>query len=354
MTEMQNLYNAFLAGAESIFKHSFDMKVKETIAKVQEDHKQDKITKEEEENRRSKQQKRAQRIARNAALAALATKDASKNITLSTYHTPNISLDHMEQAREGMIVSSKGLKEDCCLGQRSSNKGEFVNEHQLDQHTQGINFETIDANDSFVCLQEMTVQEKVDQWQKNVCFELPKDHLHDEDFVRQKGFGKETMFEDILCITNHKASEKTTNKDGGVLLMLEQNEVRLLKKEVSAQQLEEDMQILLQRILETKNDIIEDGKNQSKEFVDKSSPWHIQSRLWKEVYQSNMAVRGYQLPTQCQNKPQGKKSLSIYNIFSIKYKIVQIKFEKLYNTYIMITILYQLYVTKISNNILFH
>jgi hypothetical protein len=163
--EMQNLYNTFLVGAESIFKHSFDMKVKETIAKVRDDRKQEQLAREEEKKRRSEKQKRAQRVARNAALVALAAKDASKNATLCTDHTPTISLDHMEHAREGMIGSPKGLKEDCCLGQQSSKERKFIIDQHLDQstkHTQGIHLDIINANDNFVCSQEMTVQEKVD------------------------------------------------------------------------------------------------------------------------------------------------------------------------------------------------
>jgi len=311
--EMQNLYNAFLVGAESIFKHSFDMKVKETIAKVREDHKQEKIAKKEEKKHRSEQQKRAQRIARNVALATLATKDASKNETLSTDHTPTISLNHMEHAKEGMIGSPKGLKEDHCIGQQNS-KRKLINDQHLHQntiHNHGLNLDTINVNDSFVCLQEMTVQEKVDQWQQRVCFELPKDHLYNEDFVRKEGFGKETKLEDLLYMSNCEANEKSANKDGGVLLMLEQNEVGLLKKEAFAQQLEEDTQAFLEKFIETKNGITGDDKNESKKFVDKSSPWHIQSRLWKEVDQSNMGIRGYRLPTQCQKRPLQGKNISL-------------------------------------------
>lgn len=327
--QMQDLYNVFLAGAESIFKHSFDMKVKETIAKVREDRKQEQIAREEEEKRKIEQQRRAQRVARNAALAALAAKDASKNATLSTNPTSSVSLDQIEGTIEGIIESPQRLKDDHRLGQWSLNDGKIVNEYQhLDQSlvsTHDINLDpSTHANDSFICTKEMTLQEKVDQWQQRGCFELPADDFVHEDFDKKKKFAKETLLEDRLHAITCETSRKMANKDGGVLLMLEQNEVRLLKQEAAAQQLEEDTQALLQKIIETEKNIIEDGKksifedgkNQSKRFVNKSISSHIGGRLWKKINQSNIAIRGHQLLTNFQTRQQGKHVIIyLFNIF---------------------------------------
>ncbi len=74
---LQELYNVFLAGAQSAFVHSFDMKVKEGINKVRNDRAQENLAKEEDEKRKlragQESRKKAQCSARIAALAALST-----------------------------------------------------------------------------------------------------------------------------------------------------------------------------------------------------------------------------------------------------------------------------------------
>lgn len=100
----QELYDILLAGSESAFKHSFDMKVKDTIAKVREDRKQEQLAKEEEEKRRlratQEMRKRAQRSARAVALAALST--SAKTYSALNDLTTNVLLS--ERTREKEVV----------------------------------------------------------------------------------------------------------------------------------------------------------------------------------------------------------------------------------------------------------
>jgi hypothetical protein len=98
----QELYDILLAGSESAFKHSFDMKVKDTIAKVREDRKQEQLAKEEEEKRRvratQEMRKKAQRSARAVALAALTT--SAKTYSALNDLTTNVLLPERTQEKE--------------------------------------------------------------------------------------------------------------------------------------------------------------------------------------------------------------------------------------------------------------
>lgn len=98
----QELYDILLAGSESAFKHSFDMKVKDTIAKVREDRKQEQLAKEEEEKRRfratQEMRKRAQRNARAVALAALTT--SAKTYPALNDLTTNVLLSERTRTKE--------------------------------------------------------------------------------------------------------------------------------------------------------------------------------------------------------------------------------------------------------------
>ncbi|CAM6095581.1 unnamed protein product [Calypogeia fissa] len=73
---LNELYRIFLAGAEAAFKHSFHMRIKDTIVRVREERRQEEQAKEAEEKRKVKarfeMRRKAQRSARLAALAARA------------------------------------------------------------------------------------------------------------------------------------------------------------------------------------------------------------------------------------------------------------------------------------------
>lgn len=73
---LNELYRIFLAGAEAAFKHSFHMRIKDTISRVREERRLEEQAKEAEEKRKVKarfeMRRKAQRSARLAALAARA------------------------------------------------------------------------------------------------------------------------------------------------------------------------------------------------------------------------------------------------------------------------------------------
>ena len=310
--KMQDLYNVFLSGAESIFKHSFDMKVKETIARVRKDRKQEQIAKEEEEKKKVEKRKRAQRIARAAALAAIAIKDASKNATLLCEGIS--TLDQIEGTTKAVIDSAQSLKEDCNFERWSSmewSKSKLASEHQkLNKNlvcNHDVNLNIANTSDKFIHNEEMTVQEKIDQWQQKGCFEIPLDDFIHDEFIQNKDFAEKPLLDARINEKNHQ-SEKVSNQDGGVVLMLEQNEldkIRLLKQEEATQQLEQDTQALLQKIIQTENGYVQEDKIQSNFLSKKSMLQHTEGRLWKKVDQSNIGIRGHQLTSHFQKKQQG-------------------------------------------------
>ncbi|KAL2635285.1 hypothetical protein R1flu_006764 [Riccia fluitans] len=73
---LMELYRIFLAGSEAAFKHSFHMRVKDTIVRVQEERKQEEMAKEVEERKKQKARTEIRKKAQNSArLAALATRE---------------------------------------------------------------------------------------------------------------------------------------------------------------------------------------------------------------------------------------------------------------------------------------
>jgi hypothetical protein len=289
------------------------MKVKETIAKVREDRKQDQIAKEEEGKKKLEQKRRAQRISRYATLAALTNKDASKNAMVM--HEQNPILDQIEGTTKGVIGSPRSLKEDCQLGQWSSmewSDSKIVDENQkLNLNivcNHDINLDIINTNDNLLYTKEMTVQEKVDHWRQRGCFEIPSDDFLCKEFVQKKIINKGPLLDNGLD-KRIRVDGKISKQDGGVVLMLEQNEVRLLKQEVAAQLLEQDTQALGHEIVETRNTTIEENKIESNVSLRNPTPQHIHDGMWKKVDQSNIDIRGDQIITQHQKKQQSKHIL---------------------------------------------
>ncbi|XP_024377743.1 uncharacterized protein [Physcomitrium patens] len=163
----QDLYNKFLDGAQSIFSHSFDMKVKETIAKVQKEHNQEKKSKNEETTKVDKC-KKAQRDARMAALAAIAiSKNPSRNIMLLIGQK---SLNQCKNISKDIVGSLPRLKKTQQFDQWLSTthtKPTIINKkEQLELRASSPLESVLDCENRRDFVENVMVsQEKINQWQ---------------------------------------------------------------------------------------------------------------------------------------------------------------------------------------------
>lgn len=294
--KMQDLYNIFLAGSESAFRHSFDMKVKDTIAKVREDRKQEQMAKEEEEKRKVRQsqetRKRAQKSARAAALAALCASAKGYNLSNMTKDVPLSDRRYKEvDSTRCHINSPKSLKEEARRferwspdrSERRSRESPFALLTQNNQPCLKI------LKEDIVNREEMTVLEKVEKWKQGGCFGAAhRDILLD---LSQREANAAVLDAKMA----EEAAEWVGKRDGGVLQMLGKGEERML--ESVAQQQEQTRR-------KARNDASQKGVAEKGSSLPSRSRKRVRIGVWKKDG-TLLGISGRQSVTHLRNARQG-------------------------------------------------
>ncbi len=267
---LQELYNVFLAGAQSAFVHSFDMKVKEGINKVRNDRAQENLAKEEDEKRKlracQESRKKAQCSARIAALAALSAQanvhkiynkaneleplsDRRVKADNAAAHCITRSFRSMEERKPDSSSSSSRRR----LRHNRSRKHERFDVCCRPIRGEGPRIMKLDLT-LIHCknnMEEMTMLEKVEKWEQ--CNVFGQQQLLESTVSREEsdigsgereeesgGSGAATLHTDMIVVSPRSRSSTDcpvmqVDGGGGVLQMLRKAEGQVIESFASRQ-----------------------------------------------------------------------------------------------------------------------